>query len=167
MPAMKQMLLLKQHVLLAILSSPGAYLCLNWAMRESKRPLTKAVELIYSPRHLADAEPPSSVPTLWTSILPSCCLWTTHLSSLSNPTGCLRSPMKTGRVTYIRDAAFSIKRFVCLWALYCGQGIWIYCLNIKCQGLESQNYNSSSWVEFCLGVAPFWSAVLTLLLWEA
>lgn len=109
MPALKQMLLPKQHVLLAILRSPGAYLCLNWATRESKRALTKAVELIYSPWHLADAEPPSSVPTLRTSILPSCCLWMTHLSSLTNPTACLTSPMKTGRVTYIKDAAFSIK----------------------------------------------------------
>lgn len=55
---MRQMLLLKQDVLPEILSSPGAYLCLNWAMGESKGPLTKAAELIYSLWHLAD-EPPS------------------------------------------------------------------------------------------------------------
>lgn len=43
---------------------------------------------------------------------PACCLWMTHLSSLSNPTACLRSPMKIGKVTHIRDATFSsIKRF--------------------------------------------------------
>lgn len=61
LPAMRQMLLLKQHVLPAMLSSPGAYLCLNWAMGESWGPLTKAVELIYSLWHLAD-EPPSPAP---------------------------------------------------------------------------------------------------------
>jgi len=70
MPAIRQMLLLKQRVLLAILRSPGAYLCLNRAMWESRCPLTKAVELTYSPWHLADAEPPSPVPSFWTFIPP-------------------------------------------------------------------------------------------------
>lgn len=155
MPAARQMLLLKQHVLLAILSSPGAYLCLNWAMGESKRPLTKVVELIYRSWHLANAEAPSPIPSLWTSISPACCLWMTHLSSLSNPAACLRSPMKTGRVTHIRDAAFSsIKRFAFELPTV-DKKFELSVLTSKCQVLESQNPKSSSWMELCSGAAPF------------
>lgn len=93
-------------------------------------------------------------------------LWVAHLGSLSNPTACLRPPMKSGRVIHIRDAILSaIKRFAFEVPTMDNKFLRIV-LTSKCQVSESQKNWSSSWVELCSDVAPFGSAAFTLLLWE-
>lgn len=74
--------------------------------------------------------------------------------------------MKTGRMTYIRDAILSgIKRFVFEVPIVDNR-FPCTVLTYKCQVSESQKNLSFHWVEHCSGVASFGSAAFTLLLWE-